>query len=165
MPIEDGDQERWDELPSGAESSEKDCSEDRVSHIERVAVHGDTYSYPGPTGTIRVQHEQEKVCTAKLPSSPCQCFLFRDVCKICMLTVQQVLEGRQWPVATTDLLLKASLPQGLSFQIWPSSLSLASFIEEENRRHEGVWKVATIDSCGACLRKIFWDNGMNGSAH
>ena len=89
MPIEEGDQERWDELPSGDDFLEADCREDRVGHIERVVVHGDTYSYPGPAGTLRVQHEQEKVRTAKSPNLASTSIL-GDVYNVCLLIVQHV---------------------------------------------------------------------------
>lgn len=44
---------------------------------------------------------------------------------------------------TLPLKGNASGLQGLSFQIWPSSLSLASFAEEKSRQHPGFWKVCS----------------------
>jgi len=61
MPIEEGDQERWDELPAEAENSEGECID--VGRIDRVTVDGETYSYAASSGTILVKHEQEKVPT------------------------------------------------------------------------------------------------------
>lgn len=63
MPIEEADQERWDELPGASDGGDSD-EHTNHTHIGRVAVDGHTYRYAASTGTILVQHEEEKVPTS-----------------------------------------------------------------------------------------------------
>ena len=44
------------------------------------------------------------------------------------------------------------MKQGLSFQIWPSSLTLVRYAEERQRLQRGCWKVWSIFSSATELR-------------
>ncbi len=58
MSFEEGDQERWDELPEIDESADETP---QTGNISRVAVQAETYAFAASTGTIHVQHAPEKV--------------------------------------------------------------------------------------------------------
>ncbi len=69
MSIDDGDQERWDELPGDFEVilPKQTGTQENEDFIECIKVKGPTYSYASCVGPIMVQHESEKVSLEQLP--------------------------------------------------------------------------------------------------
>lgn len=59
MPIDEGDQERWDELPGVSECEAS--NQDSPDFIECIKVAGPSYTYASCVGSIMVGHESEKV--------------------------------------------------------------------------------------------------------
>ena len=66
MSYEEGDQDRWDELPDGTCCIEEDEAQSDRNHIDSVKVAGAVYVYASHAGPISVQHQAEKVSLTKI---------------------------------------------------------------------------------------------------
>ena len=63
MFIEEGDQERWNQLPGLEDSNPPDeaSSEETLDFIESIRIEGQVYVYASCLGPVQIQHESEKV--------------------------------------------------------------------------------------------------------